>query len=63
MNRNNLRLFIAVFSLVVIVIGIISGRLHQSFESTPGSTAFIVVVLLAYSAFTLRTAVKNRHKK
>lgn len=63
MNRNNFRLFIAVFSLVVIVIGLITGRLRESYEATPASTAFIVVILLVYSAFTLHSAVKNRYRK
>ena len=63
MNRNNFRLFIAVFSLVVIVIGLNTGRLRERNEATPASTAVIVVILLVYSAFTLHSAVKNRHRK
>lgn len=49
MKKNRLRMILSVASVAVIAFGFVSGRLAVSFEQTPYSTGFIVVILALYS--------------
>ncbi len=49
MKKSTLRMLLAVMGVAVIVYGLISGRLAESFHQTPYSTGFIVVILLIYA--------------
>lgn len=49
MKKTTLRMLLAVMGVAVIIYGLISGRLAESFHQTPYSTGFIVVILLIYA--------------
>ncbi|MDD4819854.1 MAG: hypothetical protein PHD21_03350 [Flavobacteriales bacterium] len=49
MNKNTLRLVLSLLGLILVIYGFFSGRLGDSFEKTPVSTGFIVVVLVGYA--------------
>lgn len=49
MNKNTLRLVLSLCGLALIIYGLVSGRLMDSFAQTPVSTGFIVVVLVGYA--------------
>ncbi|MBQ7762345.1 MAG: hypothetical protein IJ382_02305 [Flavobacteriales bacterium] len=53
MNRTSFRLILALAGLAVLIYGFFSGRLQASFQQTPYSTGFIVVVLIIYAAFNV----------
>ena len=45
MNRTSFRLILALAGLAVLIYGFFSGRLQASFQQTPYSTGFIVVLI------------------
>ena len=57
MKKTTLRMLLAVMGVAVIVYGLISGRLAESFHQTPYSTGFIVVILLIYAVVLILVMV------
>lgn len=60
MKKSFLRLILAIAGIVVIVYGLVSGRLQASFEQTPYSTGFIVAILLVYAAVNFWSFYKTK---
>ena len=62
MNKIILRLVLSLCGLALVIYGLFSGRLADSFSKTPVSTGFIVVVLVGYAVVNTWIFLSKRKK-